>query len=63
MKLLLDENVHGELFSFLRKQGYDVRVYLKGSRDTAVFEMAQQEQRILITRDADFLGLRMMGLG
>lgn len=56
MKLLLDENVHGDLFSFLLNQGNDVKVCLQGSRDALVFESAQQEHRVLITRDADFLG-------
>lgn len=55
MKILLDENIHGELLSFLRNQEHDVKIGPKGSRDTLVFELAQQEHRILITRDSDFL--------
>ena len=56
MKLLLDENIHGILLFFLQEKGHDVKRVMQGSRDKIIFECAQQEHRMLITRDANFLG-------
>ena len=55
MKFLLDENVHKGLFSFLVKPGHDVRLSPKGIKNGKVFELSVREERILISRDADFL--------
>jgi predicted nuclease of predicted toxin-antitoxin system len=55
MRFLLDENVHRGLFSFLRELGHDVKLPPKGSKNGEVFELAIREERILITRDADFV--------
>ena len=55
MKFLLDENVHKGLFSFLSKLGHDVKLSPKTISNGEVFKLALSEQRLLITRDADFL--------
>jgi len=55
LKFLLDENVHSGLFSFLVKSGHDVKSSPKSIKNGKVFELTIEEQRILITRDADFL--------
>lgn len=54
MKFLLDENVHHDLFLFLRRIGHDVKASPRGERDRTIFMLALQEERIFITRDADF---------
>ncbi|HLF71799.1 MAG TPA: DUF5615 family PIN-like protein [Dehalococcoidia bacterium] len=57
LRLLADENIPKEAVDALRSAGHDV-VWLTtespGSRDRAVLERAQAEQRILLTFDKDF---------
>jgi len=55
MKFLLDENVHRELVPFLTKLGHDVKLSPKSVKNGMVFGLAIDEERILVTRDADFL--------
>ena len=55
MKFLLDENVHKGLFSFLSTLKHDVKLCPKTISNGKVFELSLSEQRLLITRDADFL--------
>ncbi len=55
MKFLLDENVHHGLFRFLVKSGHDVKLSPKSIKNGMVFELAVGEERILISRDADFI--------
>ena len=55
MKFLLDENVHKGLSSFLSKLGHDVKTSPKTISNGKVFELSLSEQRLLITRDVDFL--------
>jgi predicted nuclease of predicted toxin-antitoxin system len=55
MKFLIDENVHRGLFFFLKEKGYDVKLCPKGITNGAVFRFSLDENRILITRDSDFL--------
>jgi predicted nuclease of predicted toxin-antitoxin system len=57
MKFLLDENVHHGLFRFLVKSGHDVKLSPKSIKNGKVFELAVGEERILISRDADFIDL------
>lgn len=58
MKFLTDEDVPRSTARLLREAGFnavDVRdVGLRGKKDKAVFEYAQQEQRIIITCDMGF---------
>ncbi|PIZ35940.1 MAG: hypothetical protein COY38_01495 [Candidatus Aenigmarchaeota archaeon CG_4_10_14_0_8_um_filter_37_24] len=55
MKFLLDENVHRGLVPFLSKLGHDVKISPLGFRNGKVFELSLNEERIIITRDVDFL--------
>ena len=55
MKFLLDENVHRRLFTFLVKLGHDVKLSPKSIKNGEVFGLSSKEERILITRDSDFL--------
>jgi len=60
MKFLLDENIHRGLFLFLKDAGYDVVFSPKSTGDEDVFEIAVKENRILISRDSDFLDNRFV---
>jgi predicted nuclease of predicted toxin-antitoxin system len=55
MKFLLDENVHFGLYSFLKNLGHDVKLTPKTISNGEVFNLALEEQRVLVSRDADFL--------
>jgi len=55
MKFFLDENVHKGLFFFLIKLRYDVKLCPQGIIDDEVLNLSIKENRILITRDSDFL--------
>jgi predicted nuclease of predicted toxin-antitoxin system len=58
-KLLLDENLSWRIARDLAKAGYDVltttQANLAGLGDHLVFQRAQHLQRIIVTRDSDFL--------
>ena len=60
MKLLLDEQISGKVAERLRKQGHDVIAAtadpsLRGLSDPDLFEVAQEQQRALVTYNrADF---------
>jgi len=55
MKFLFDENVHRGLFSFLIKLGHNVRLSPRSVGNSQIFNLAIEEERILISRDAHFL--------
>lgn len=54
LKFLLDENVRGELFQFLKEKGVDVKVVPKSATDARVASLSKTENRILVTNDKDF---------
>lgn len=58
-KLLLDENLSWRVARALIRAGYDVitvsQTNLSGLDDHLVFQRAQQLQRVIVTRDSDFL--------
>ncbi len=57
MEFLANENFPGVAVTALRKRGHDVkwiREDAPGSADIAVLELAQRENRILLTFDKDF---------
>jgi len=63
MKVLADESVEGRIVEFLRDQGHDVLYVTEtapGTPDPQVLEMANREQRILVTNDKDFGELTFM---
>jgi predicted nuclease of predicted toxin-antitoxin system len=55
MRFLLDENVHHGLYPFLSNLGYDVKFSPKTIKNGEVFKLSTMENRILITRDSDFV--------
>lgn len=70
MKFLLDQDVYGLTVRFLVDEGYDVVTVseLKMSRatDEEILQTAQEQKRILITRDRDYGNLvfvKRMGSG
>ena len=58
MRFLLDQDVYALTAGFLRQLGHDVvtAADLGGSRasDSELLEIAQQQDRLLVTRDRDF---------
>ncbi len=58
MKIILDENVHRGLLSFLISLKHDVKITPTGIRNGNLFALSQSEERILITRDSDFIDER-----
>lgn len=57
MIFLADEGVDGPIVYLLRDNGYDVTYVAElaeGIDDEAVLKMAEEDKRILITRDKDF---------
>ncbi len=57
MKFLADEGVDGQIVARLRLEGYDVAYIAElnvGAVDPAILKLANEDDRILITRDKDF---------
>ncbi len=57
MKFIADEGVDGTLVNLLREADHDVfyfAEYLQSTDDAIILEIANAENRILITRDKDF---------
>jgi predicted nuclease of predicted toxin-antitoxin system len=57
VRLLADENVPGPVVAALRGRGHDVfwaRESLPGADDAVILEIAQREQRVVVTSDTDF---------
>ena|SRR3989344_5839335 len=57
MRFLIDENVHKGLYYFLINLEYDVKLTPKSTRNGNLFSLIVAEERILITRDSDFLNI------
>ncbi len=56
---MLDENVRIELFHFLKRENYDVKLTPKGTTDIDVALLSKKEKRILVTNDSDFTNLEL----
>lgn len=58
IKILTDENISPKVVRSLRELGYDVldikEQQLYGKNDEAILNIALQEQRFILTHDADF---------
>jgi predicted nuclease of predicted toxin-antitoxin system len=58
MKLLLDQDVYAVTARFLNDLGHDVvpvaRIGLSQAEDKEILRAAQEQSRILVTRDRDF---------
>ena len=68
MKFLLDQDVYASTARFLRDLGHDVipvaRIGLSQAGDEALLRVAQDQNRIFVTRDRDFGNLVFVkGLG
>lgn len=60
MRFLADVNIPQSVIVRLRKANHDVldskKAYLSAS-DTSLIRVAEEEERIIVTRDKDFIGL------
>jgi predicted nuclease of predicted toxin-antitoxin system len=57
VKLLADENVHGDIVAWPRAGAHDVLYaaeLLRGNSDDELLAIAREQERILITDDKDF---------
>jgi predicted nuclease of predicted toxin-antitoxin system len=70
MKLLLDQDVYAATVRFLFELGHDVvpvaRIGLSRAQNQEILRIAQEQNRILVTRDRDFdnlVFLRRLGAG
>ena len=57
MRLLANENIPGDTLAALRAEGHDViwiRTEYPGATDQEVLQLAQTENRVLLTMDKDF---------
>jgi len=54
MRFLIDEDVDVRLLGALRRWGHEATRVPSGTQNGAVMRLAQEERRVLITRDADF---------
>lgn len=70
MKFLLDQDVYFVTYRFLKDSGHDVvraaEIGLSQSEDEELISIAQEQDRILITRDRDFgtlVFLKSLGSG
>lgn len=58
MRFLLDQDVYAATSRFLRRLGHDVacaaEIGLSQASDQQLLELAQEQDRILMTRDRDF---------
>jgi predicted nuclease of predicted toxin-antitoxin system len=62
LKFFVDQNVPNKVSSFLVNCDYDVRLVRdidSGMSDSKVLEIAQKENRIVVTNDKDFLRLSL----
>lgn len=64
--LLADENIHPGVVAFLRATGIDVASVaddpsLAGSPDDFILQKAYEQQRVVLTHDADFGALAVAG--
>lgn len=58
IKILTDENISPKVVAFLRQVGFDIRDVKEeqwfGTADEALLNLAYQEDRFVLTHDADF---------
>ena len=54
MKILADENIPLKIIELLERDKFDVKRAIKGSNDNEIADVANSENRIIITFDRDF---------
>lgn len=65
IRVLSDENVHTDIISGLRKEGFDlvtaVEAGLAGQKDQEILDYAEQRDLVVLSGDKDFGGLLEFG--
>lgn len=65
IRILSDENVHADIVSGLRREGFDlvtaVESGLGGRKDVEILDYAENHDLLLLTGDKDFGGLIEFG--
>jgi predicted nuclease of predicted toxin-antitoxin system len=65
MKFLADQDVYAATNRLLQSMGHDVvpvgQIGMSQAEDAELLNLAQEQQRILVTRDRDFGGLVFVG--
>ena len=59
MRFLIDENICQEAIQFLEEKGHDAKRTPKGLSNGDVLQLAQEENRILLTHDKDFVNVTL----
>ncbi len=63
MRFKTDENLPIEVAQLLVNSGYDVKTVneqqLQGAKDSVIFDVCNNEQRILVTLDLDFADINI----
>ena len=63
-RLLTDENIDPGVIAFLRHEGFDVKDVCEekwqGATDTKLMQLSSQENRVIVTHDADFGTLALL---
>jgi len=66
LKLLADENIPKKLVAFLRQYGVDVvrlqDLASRGISDRELIDIANEHERVILTRDADFTAPSLLPL-
>jgi predicted nuclease of predicted toxin-antitoxin system len=66
-KFLVDENVPSGVVSFLQKRGFDAKevreLGMHGESDAEIMQLAQHDERILVTFDKHFSNILRYPLG
>ncbi len=57
IKFLADENVDARLVKFLSGKNIDIKYSSKGLRNSKLFSIACEENRVLLTHDKDFMNI------
>mgnify|MGYP001614130120 CR=1 FL=1 len=54
-RLLVDEDLHIDIANFLKREGHDVVIVAKGTKNGSLYKMTIKTRRGLLTGDKDFL--------
>ena len=54
MKFWIDENVHSHIAKALERNGHEIRIAKRGTKDPSILISAIEENAVIITYDQDF---------
>ena len=54
MKFWIDENVHSHIAKALERNGHEIRIAKRGTKDPSILISATEENAVIITYDQDF---------